>query len=334
MNVFYSTAHRDHDPESDFTSSGPTPYPECARRAEAIVQTLAGDPAFAIAAPPDIDPAVLKSVHDQDYLSFLAGVYTTELPHSAERVPTTFALRGRGRRPPNIRAQAGYYGFDTTPLTPGTWRAALGAASCALAGANALLAGAPVAYALCRPPGHHAGRDFFGGYCYLNNAALAAVRLTSRGRVAILDIDYHHGNGTQEIFYDSPQVLFASIHADPAYQYPLFWGYAEERGEGEGENLNLNLPLPPNTDDDAYLNALEKALDPIARFAPAYLIISAGLDLYREDPLGDWAVSLEGIERIGERIATTKIPTLLVQEGGYCLDELGLAVRRLLGAFI
>jgi len=334
MKIFYAPGHAVHDPESEFTSRGPIPYPECARRAEGIATALSTDPAFAIETPPTIDPAILHTVHDADYLHFLAQVYADQAPHSAELVPTTFPLRGHGRRPTRLRAQAGYYGFDTTPLTPGAWAAALGSASAALAAAAALLTGTPATYALCRPPGHHAGRDYFGGYCYLNNAALAAVHLSSQGRVALIDIDYHHGNGTQDIFYDSAKVLFVSLHADPAYQYPLYWGYADERGEGEGEGLTRNSPLPPGTGDAAYLATLDEALTQIADFDPGYLVVSAGLDIYCEDPLGDWEITQGGLQQIGAQIAAMALPTVIVQEGGYDLHDLGANVRRLLAGFI
>ena len=332
MKVFYSPAHHVHDPESEFTNSGPIPYPECARRADIIAATLAADTTFDITAPAAA-PTLLHTIHDADYLQFLAEIYAGQAPHSAELTPTTFPLRGRGRRPPTGKAQAGYYSFDTTPLTPGAWDAARSAADSTLAGAAELLAGAPSVYALCRPPGHHAGRDYFGGYCYLNNAALAAGHLTNRGRVALLDIDYHHGNGTQDIFYDSDQVLFVSIHADPAYQYPLYWGYADEIGEGRGVNFTRNFPLPAGTSDTAYLETLDHALTLITDFAPRHLIVSAGLDIYRDDPLGDWAITEEGIGKIGEKIAAVALPTLLVQEGGYDLQGLGANVRHLLAAF-
>ncbi|HIL09208.1 MAG TPA: histone deacetylase family protein, partial [Candidatus Latescibacteria bacterium] len=165
-------------------------------------------------------------------------------------------------------------------------------------------------------------------------AALSAEKLAAHGRVALLDIDYHHGNGTQDIFYDSDQVFFVSIHADPAYQYPLYWGYADERGEGTGEGTTRNFPLPPNTGDKAYIETLDEALHCIEDFAPEYLIVSAGLDICREDPLGDWAITAEGVAQIGARIATAGVPTLLVQEGGYDLRGLGANVRQLLTAFI
>ena len=282
MKVFYSPAHHIHDPQSEFTSSGPIPYPECARRASEIASTLAADPAFVLTIPEPLDPTVLNTIHDEGFLHFLAQIYAGITPHSAELTPTTFPLRGRGQRPPTLRAQAGYYGFDTTPLTPGSWGAALAA----------------------------------------------------HGRVAILDIDYHHGNGTQDIFYDSDRALFVSIHADPAYQYPLYWGYVDETGTGAGQGLTCNFPLPAGTDDSDYLSTLDQALATIAAYDPAFLVLSAGLDLYTQDPLGDWLVSLDGIGGIGERIRHMRKPTLIVQEGGYCLEKLGAAVRALLDAFI
>ena len=331
MIVFYDPGHSVHNPEREYTSGGPIPYPECADRAHGIGAALK-EAGFTLQPPPPCAPEALHTVHDGDYLDFLSAVYSNQHPHSAELVPTTFALRG-GRRPPCRRAQAGYYGFDTTPRTRGSWSAARASASSALAGAGALADGAPAAYALCRPPGHHAGRDYFGGYCYLNNAALAAAHLATGARVALIDIDYHHGNGTQDIFYESAEVFFVSLHADPSYQYPLFWGYADERGTGAGEGLNRNFPLPPGTGDDAYLAALDQALALIADFDPAYLVVSAGFDIYGADPLGDWDITQAGITRVGARIAAAGRPTLLVQEGGYNLAALGANTRRLLEPF-
>ena len=333
MKVFYSTAHQDHNPEREFTSDGLVPYPETAHRVEAITTALNENGSFDLEFSAPIDPTALTAIHDADYLTFLAEVYTESSIHSAELVATTYARGAPGRRPSDRKAQMGYYGFDTTPITPGTWAAALAAAGSALKGAENLQGGASQTYALCRPPGHHAGRNYFGGYCYLNNAALAAAHLAAEHPVAILDIDYHHGNGTQDIFYESAQVLFVSIHADPANQYPLYWGYADEYGRGDGEGLTRNFPLPPQTNDSAYLQVLDEALACIADFDPEYLIVSAGVDIYREDPLGDWEISLAGIAEIGTRIADAGHPTLLVQEGGYALAELGTAIRTLLIPF-
>ena len=200
-------------------------------------------------------------------------------------------------------------------------------------GADLLLSGTKAAYALCRPPGHHAGRALYGGYCYLNNAALAAARLSQHQPVAVLDIDYHHGNGTQDIFYDTDRILFISIHADPNHAYPFFCGYAEEEGVGAGLGLNRNLPLSARVDDSQYLQVLDHALETVQAFSPIYLVVSAGADIYRDDPLGNFDLSLEAFAHIGERIADLHLPTLVVQEGGYHIEHIGTAMLNLLRAF-
>jgi acetoin utilization deacetylase AcuC-like enzyme len=244
-------------------------------------------------------------------------------------------LRRWQRKPTSFVGRAGYYSFDlNAPLVAGTFPAALMAANCALSGAQAIANGERTAFALCRPPGHHAGRDHCGGYCYLNNAAIAAKWLSAKGGVAILDIDYHGGNGTQDIFYDSAEVLTISIHADPGYQYPLFVGYADETGEGAGFGYHRNFPLPPHTNDADYLRTLDEALVLIQQFAPDYLVVSAGMDIYIDDPLGDFDVTTDGIRQIGEGIAAMKLPTLVVMEGGYNNDALGENIVALLAAFV
>jgi len=199
----------------------------------------------------------------------------------------------------------------------------------ALTGAALLLEGQPLAYALCRPPGHHAGTDLYGGYCYLNNAAIAAQHLAGgleraeRHRVAILDIDFHHGNGTQQIFYEREDVLFVSIHADPAREYPFFAGYADERGAGAGLGYTLNYPLEAGVADGRYLAVLDRALAAVAEYAPRYLVLSAGFDTFGGDPIGDFALSTAAYPAIGRRIAALGLPTLVVQEGGYAIAALG-----------
>ncbi len=206
------------------------------------------------------------------------------------------------------------------------------------------------AYALCRPPGHHAAADLYGGFCYLNNAAIAARSLASEAgatrlppdkggavaptKMAILDIDYHHGNGTQEIFYADPSVLFCSLHAHPDDDYPYYWGEADERGEGAGEGYNRNWPLPQETDDAVYLAALDEALAVIRAFAPRYLVVSAGFDIAAGDPVGGFNVTREGFNAIGRRIAALSLPTTIVQEGGYLLETLGENAAAFLRAFI
>jgi acetoin utilization deacetylase AcuC-like enzyme len=249
-----------------------------------------------------------------------------------------------GRRCDHPVAAPGYYCFDmSAPIAAGTYAAARAAANTALTGAALLLEGHQTVYALCRPPGHHAGRDMYGGYCYLNNAAIATQYLGVGGwelgvgnphqpstpysqpphRVAVLDIDYHHGNGTQQIFYERGDVLFVSIHADPARQYPYFAGYADERGAADGVDANLNIPLEADVDDERYLVTLDKALAAVRAFDPRFLVVSAGFDTFGGDPIADFALSSAVYPQIGQRITALGLPTLIVQEGGYAVDALG-----------
>lgn len=216
----------------------------------------------------------------------------------------------------------------------GTWSAAREAANVALTGAAAIHAGERAAFALTRPPGHHAAIDVFGGFCYLNNAAIAAQWFADRGlRPAILDVDYHHGNGTQTIFYERADVFFCSIHADPAFAYPHFLGFAEERGEGAGEGMNLNLPLPAHTDWARYEPALARALHDLHDFGPDVVLISLGLDTYCEDPIAGFELTAADYRRLGERLALLKRPTLFLFEGGYAVDALGEITANVLEGF-
>jgi acetoin utilization deacetylase AcuC-like enzyme len=233
--------------------------------------------------------------------------------------------------------RAGYYSFGTySPILKGTWDAAYWSAQCALSAAHDVASGAQTAYALCRPPGHHAATDLYGGFCYLNNAAIAARSLGER--VAILDIDFHHGNGTQEIFYMDPAVLYCSLHADPDQEYPYFWGAANEIGEGAGKGYNCNYPLPLGCDDELYLQTLDQALRRIQEFQPRYLVVSLGLDIIQGDEVGGFRVTPAGLGEIGQRIAALRheeapLPTVIIQEGGYLLSELGELVVRFLRVF-
>jgi acetoin utilization deacetylase AcuC-like enzyme len=215
----------------------------------------------------------------------------------------------------------------------GTYEAALSSANCALSGTQALLESEHVAFALCRPPGHHAGKDYAAGYCFINNAAVAANILTSEGKVAVLDIDYHAGNGTQDIFYSRSDILTISIHADPAYEYPYYAGYAEETGAGDGLGFHHNYPLPAGTDDSQYIETLRAAIEQTSRFQPKYLIVSAGMDIYDGDPLGKFKVTQKGIREIGNQIESLGFPTLFVMEGGYANETLGDNIIILLEPF-
>jgi acetoin utilization deacetylase AcuC-like enzyme len=217
-------------------------------------------------------------------------------------------------------------------IVDGTYQAVLASVNCALGAAQAVAENGELsAFGLCRPPGHHAGRDYAGGYCFINNTAVAANWLSSRGRVAVLDIDYHAGNGTQDIFYDRDDVLTISIHADPDFEYPNFIGFADERGRGRGFGYHHNFPLPVGTDNASYFETLERAIKLISEFDLAYLVVSAGMDIYAEDPLGTIKVTTEGIREIGKRIASLELPTVVVMEGGYANDALGKNILAFLG---
>jgi acetoin utilization deacetylase AcuC-like enzyme len=221
-------------------------------------------------------------------------------------------------------------------IVGGTYAAALSSANCALSAANAIMkdeSSDRSAFALCRPPGHHAGPDYAAGYCYINNAAVAAEWLSSRGKVAVLDVDYHAGNGTQDIFYKRADVLTISLHADPATDYPYYTGYADETGAEEGTGFHHNYPLPAGTDDQKYLTLLNHALEIVDGFAPRHLVVSIGMDIYEGDPLGKFKVTTDGIRAIGERISELHIPTAIVMEGGYNNSDLGLNTLYFLSAF-
>jgi acetoin utilization deacetylase AcuC-like enzyme len=240
---------------------------------------------------------------------------------------------GPGHPPTGAVARLSYYGFDTTTVVvDGTYAAARAAADVALTAADAVLAGAGAAYALCRPPGHHAPRAAFGGYCFLNNAAIAAQHAIAHGaaRVAVLDVDYHHGNGTQQIFYDRGDVLYVSVHADPERAYPYFAGFVDERGAGAGAGATLNLPLAPGCDDTTYLATLAQALDTVHRFDPNLVVVSLGVDTYSADPLSDLAVTAAAYHPAGLALAALDRPLLIVQEGGYDVNVMGQLVRSFL----
>jgi acetoin utilization deacetylase AcuC-like enzyme/GNAT superfamily N-acetyltransferase len=269
----------------------------------------------------------IKAVHDAGLLNFLSKAAQRLGPREL-LYPTVFPIRRPDRIPKRWDMQGGYYCIDTfTPLTSNSYLAARNAANGALSGAELILNGAYRAYVLCRPPGHHAERRVFGGFCYLNNAAIAAHYLSKEGRVAVLDIDYHHGNGTQNIFYGRKDVYFVSIHGHPIQAYPYFSGYSDEKGEGEGLGYNRNFPLRPGADDAKYLKTLTEACAVIQRFKPEFLVVSVGYDIMRGDPTGTFVVSHSGMRQIGEILGRLHLPTLLVQEGGYSLPNLKMGSK-------
>lgn len=291
-----------------------------------------------------LDP--IHAVHAEHYTAFLREAYDRfqELPGAGPEVwPNVHPYWGAGpdlaRRPPpraaGIIGRAGWYVGDLAcAIMAGTWGAAYASAQTAIAGADALLASERAAYALCRPPGHHAYPDRASGFCFLNNAAIAAERLRKRfPRVAIVDFDTHHGDGTQAVFYRRADTLVCSSHTDPANYYPYFIGYEDERGAGAGEGYNVNLPLPPGSGDGIFIEAVRTMANATAAFAPDALIVSAGWDAHRDDPLSKLAVSTDGFARAAEVLGHLRLPTLIVQEGGYSLSAVKETAPRFVSAF-
>ncbi len=339
MKIFYSEQHRQHHPPFEVFDGGiRVPYLENPDRMDKILGVLRTVKWANILEPMNFGLDPILAVHDKEYLDFLASAWTewlaSEPTDPTTLIPATFALRRQPQRPKSLLGLAGYYIMDLSAcIVEGTYQAALASANCALNAAQAVAGGERTSFALCRPPGHHAGKDYAGGYCFINNASVAANWLSGKGHVAILDVDYHAGNGTQDIFYERDDVLTLSIHADPDFEYPHFIGFADERGRGRGFTFHQNFPLPKGTGDSEYLQSLDKAIGLIRDFKPAHLVISAGMDIYADDPLGTIKVTTDGIGEIGKRIASLGIPTVLVMEGGYANEALGRNILALLSAF-
>jgi acetoin utilization deacetylase AcuC-like enzyme len=339
MKVYYSEAHRKHEPPFEVFDGGlRTPYMENPDRMDKILSALRETAWAKIIEPRDVGLDPIYAVHDKDYVDFLASCWTewlaTEAMDKSTLLPATFALRRHPQKPTSLLGRAGYYMMDLSAcIVEGTYQAALASANCALSAAEAVANGEQTAFALCRPPGHHAGKDYAGGYCFINNAAVAANWLSVKGKVALLDVDYHCGNGTQDIFYDRADVLTISIHADPNFEYPYYAGYASETGSGPGLGFHKNYPLEKGTDEVRYLSTLEDALYLIRKFEPEYLVVSAGMDIYADDPLGTIKVTTEGIGKIGKQISALNLPTVIVMEGGYNNDALGRNIVSFLGEF-
>jgi acetoin utilization deacetylase AcuC-like enzyme/GNAT superfamily N-acetyltransferase len=276
----------------------------------------------------------ITAVHDSEYVAYLKRACES-VPAGQSVYPYVFPVRNHTRPPKDISLRAGYYCIDTfTPLNGNAYLAARRAVDCALTAADELLAGRRMAYALVRPPGHHAERRAFGGFCYFNNAGIAAHYLSRLGKVAMLDIDYHHGNGQQDIFYERPDVLTISIHGHPEIAYPYFTGFANERGAATGTGFNLNIPLPEAQNGEQYRQALERACKEIARFAPSFLVVPLGLDPAKGDPTGSWGLVAKDFEANGVMIGAMQFPTLVVQEGGYRTRTLGTNAKHFFNGLV
>ena len=338
MRVVYSSTHHLHSPSREVAFGVPIPMRETPERAEAIRRSLLADPSFAFAEPTDHGREPIEAVHDYGLVRFLEEAWRdwSSENREPEMIPDTFlhaALRegmGPAREPRSIRGRLGYWCFETmTPIVAGSYEAGRAAVDVALTTADLVLAGEPAVYGLTRPPGHHSARGAFGGYCLFNNAAVAAAYLASQTGepVAIMDLDFHHGNGSQQIFYSRGDVRYVSLHGDPDRAYPYYSGRAEERGVEAGVGANLNLPLSAGCTEGRYLEALDIALGAIAGFGGSILVVSLGLDSYREDPLGDFSLTTGTYQEVGRRVSALGRKLVILQEGGYWLPGLGENVR-------
>ncbi|KPQ05741.1 MAG: deacetylase [Rhodobacteraceae bacterium HLUCCA12] len=335
MKAFLDERQQRHDPKHFLANGQRLQNPEQPQRI-AVLKAGAEAAGCTFAAPTDHGAGPIAALHSPEYLTFLRTIHTrwSRIPDAADEViPNIHPDRRTASYPRSAVGQAGFHQADTAcPISDGTWEAAYWSAQSALSASDAVLGGTRAAYALSRPPGHHAFGDLAGGFCFLNNSGIAAEWLLRHGkRPAILDVDVHHGNGTQGIFYSRADVLTVSLHADPIRFYPFFWGHAHERGDGAGLGYNLNLPMARGTGDDDYLRALEAGLDRIADFGADLIVVALGLDAHENDPLRGLAVTTPGFGRIGAAIAATGLPLVLVQEGGYLSDDLGANLTSFLG---
>ena len=340
MRIYFSDQHAVHAPGAFVSRGRVTANPEMPARAEALLGAVK-EAGHELVHNHPFGLAPVSAVHDADYLAFLESAWQdwSALPdHAPEVIPNVHPGRNMHGRPRAIVGRAGYYQADCAcPIGPGTWEGIQVSADCALSAASDVMGASATeyAYALCRPPGHHAYADMAGGFCFLNNTAIASQYCRDNGaaRVAIVDVDVHHGNGTQGIFYRRGDVLTASLHGDPAAFYPFFAGYGEETGEGEGRGCNINVPLARGTGDDAFMEHLEEVLAKVRGFRPDVLVVALGLDASEHDPLAFLKITTEGFGRIGEAIAGMGMPTVLVQEGGYLSEHLGKNLAAALGGF-
>ncbi len=335
----YSPRHHLHDPDFEVTGGQRIAGYEVATRAESIRLALEGDPAFSFEPPSTFGIDPIRAVHDDRLIEYLEhawrdwqarGTGAAAIMPDAFLHPGLRAGMGAALVPSSPCGQAGYYCFDTaTPIVPGTYEVTRLACDAALTAADGVLGGERIVYALTRPPGHHSARAVFGGYCYLNQAAVAVEWLAGRthDRIAVLDVDYHHGNGTQQIFYAREDILYTSIHADPSRAFPYFAGHTNETGAGAGTGTTFNQPLPAGVNDAQYLEAIEQALARIKTFRPAVLVVSLGFDTYGQDPIGDFALTTPVYHEVGRRTGALELPLVIIQEGGYDVGNLGRNAR-------
>jgi acetoin utilization deacetylase AcuC-like enzyme len=339
MITVFSTDHLLRNPRTELYGGELVRPHESPERAQIVLERIETQHVGPVIAPANFGAAPLLRVHDAHYIEFLKQAWSDWVAagNRGEAIPDCWpARRMTPRRPHSITGKLGFYAMaGETSISRGTWEAARAAADVALTAAAQIREGADAAFALCRPPGHHAARDLYGGYCFLNNAAIAAQHLRDTGaaRVAILDVDFHHGNGTQDIFYDRADVLYVSLHGDPADAFPYFSGYAEETGTGAGAGFNLNFPLPAGTEFSAWQQALRAALTAIADFRADVLVVSLGVDTFAEDPISFFRLQSADFSTYGRMIGACALPTLFVLEGGYAVGEIGINVVNVLTGF-
>jgi acetoin utilization deacetylase AcuC-like enzyme len=339
MITIFSADHLLRSPRTELYGGELVRPHESPERAQIVLDRVRSQRLGKVIGPAAFGTGPVLRVHDEKYVEFLGIAWSEWVAagNRGEAIPDCWpARRMRQRVPNNITGKLGYYAMaGETSISHGTWEAARAAADVALTAASLLKDGARAAFALCRPPGHHAARDLYGGYCFLNNAAIAAQYLRDSGaaRVAILDVDFHHGNGTQDIFYDRADVLYVSLHGDPTEAFPYFSGYRDETGSAVGDGFTLNLPLPAGTGFAAWQEALRAALLRIAQFRADALVVSLGVDTFAEDPISFFRLQSTDFHTYGRMIGDCAVPTLFVLEGGYAVDEIGINVVNALSGF-
>ena len=330
MLTVFSEKHALRDAKTELYGGELVPAFECPVRADHILQRVKDVNLGEIIAPDEFGLDAVKRIHDGDFLHFLESCWSdwTAAGFNGEAIPTVWPSRCmRERIPDHIDGRLGYYALAAeTSISDGTWEAARASANVALSAQAAIRDGASEAFALCRPPGHHAASDMYGGYCFINNAAVAAQAFLDQGaeRVALLDVDFHHGNGSQEIFYGRDDVMFLSLHGDPREAFPHFLGYADETGQGKGEGFNHNYPMMPGTNYATWSQALADACRKIDDYAPDAVVVSLGVDTFEHDPISFFKLTSDDFKRYGATIAGLKRPTLFVMEGGYAVEEIGI----------
>ena len=341
MKTVYSENHVLHDVQYEMLSTGMVPCFEKPLRAENVIRKIREASLGDIISPVEHGLSPILKIHTAQYVTFLEQawpLWQQKYGSEHQAIPYCFANRSLvNHEPEHIHGKLGYYSFDlSAAIVSGTWTAVRSSADVALTGVDLMMSTESCAFSLCRPPGHHATADLMGGYCYLNNAAIAAQAFLDSGlhKVAVLDVDYHHGNGTQNIFYNRNDVFYLSIHGHPDDEYPHFWGYADEKGDAAGEGYNLNLPLPlQKTDWENYSAALNQCLTVINEYNPDCLVVSLGLDTYEKDPMAQFKLTSEDYLTMGSVIASVSLPTLFILEGGYDIEDLGINTLRVLTGF-